>query len=194
MILFLPCSPTAPARVDVPIAVLALAMTLASCAGGTSGVRPHHTLNLDSLNRVAEHNDSVDANLVFYEHAFEGYKDRFPGVDRPAFMRVARGKDQEFCLFRPDPGRTCLEIADKFHDLGLIEPARDAYKAGLVSEGYNGERINIRLWAGMARAHFDAKEYGEGKAYLVRVLEVEPGNRWAKRLLASASAPAGKRR
>lgn len=186
MIPFLPHPLTVPTRLAGPLAALTLAMALASCAGGNSGIRPHHTMNLDSLNRVAEHNDSVDANLVFYEQAFVGYKDRFPGVDRPAFMRVARGKDQEFCLFRTDPGRTCLEIADKFHDLGLVEPARDAYIAGLVSEGYNGEKINIRLWAGMARAHFDAKEYGEGRAYLVRVLEVEPGNRWAKRLMASA--------
>lgn len=184
------------ARMNPLTALLGLAALagLAACAGGSQGPRPHHTMNLDSLHVIAVRNDSVEANLPFYDSAYEQYRVRFPGVDRPAFMKVAVGKDPEFCLFRPDPGRICLEIAEKFQSLDLGEPARDALIGGLVSEGYNPEKINIRLWAAMAKSHFDAKEFVQGKAYLVRVLEVEPGNRWAKRLMASANAPANRKR
>lgn len=165
----------------------ALGLTfLAGCAGKPKEAPRAATMDLDSLHQVAQHNDSVESNLIFYEHAFTDYKLRYPGVDKPAFMRIAEGKDQDFCLFKPDAARTCLEVADKFNDLGLKAPARDAYEAGLLSEGANDGKVNIRLWASMAQIHFDEKEYDLGKPFLLKVLEVEPKNKWAKKLLASA--------
>ncbi len=142
---------------------------------------------LDSLNRVAEHNDSVEANLYFYEEAYATYRERYPGVDKPTFMTVARGKDQAFCLFQNDPANLCLNVGDKFNNLGLKEPARDAYEAGLVSEGYNDGKINVRLWSSLAQLHYESGEKGSARAYLTKVLEVEPGNKWAKKMMAQVA-------
>lgn len=168
-------------------ASLAIAAALAACAPKPKAdARPHESMDLDSLHLVSEREDSVASNVHFYEQAFTAYKIKYPGVDKPAFMAIAKGKDQDFCLFKPDPARTCLEVADKFNDLGLKQPARDAYEAGLLSEGANDGKINVRLWASMAQIHFDEKEYEEGKPFLHKVLEVEPKNKWAKKLLATA--------
>lgn len=166
-------------------AMLGLSL-LAACGSSKPKEKTATVMDLDSLHRVNEHNDSAESNLFFYEHAFDDYKTRFPGVDKPHFMRIAKGKDQDFCLFKPNPSQTCLEVADKFNDLGLKQPAKDAYEAGLLSEGTNGEKINVRLWASMGQIHFEEKEYALGKPYLTKVLEVEPNNKWAKKLLASA--------
>lgn len=166
---------------------LAALTTLTACTPGPQAeARPHQTMDLDSLHRDSERQDSVESNVHFYELAFDAYKVKYPGVDKPAFMAIAKGKDQDFCLFKPDAARTCLEVADKFNDLGLKQPARDAYEAGLLSEGANDGKVNIRLWASMAQIHFDEKEYDLGKPFLLKVLEVEPKNKWAKKLLATA--------
>src|SRR5690349_18524325 len=125
------------------IAALSAAMLSLLCACAGSGGKSRKStvkVNLDSLNQVNQHNDSIESNLVFYEHAFDDYKARFPGVAKPDFMRIAKGKDQDFCLFKPNPAQVCLEVADKFNDLNLKEPAKDAYEAGLLSEGYNGDK------------------------------------------------------
>ncbi|HKP98099.1 MAG TPA: hypothetical protein VJ385_20375 [Fibrobacteria bacterium] len=142
-------------------------------------------LNLDSLNLVVERRDSVESNHFFYEQAFEEYRAKYPGVDKAAYLRIAKGKDRDFCLFKDNPALTCLDNGDKFNDLNLKEPARDAYHAGLLSEGYNESRHNVRLWASMGRLSLESKDYAEGRAYLQKVLEVEPRNKWAKKLLAS---------
>jgi hypothetical protein len=141
--------------------------------------------DLDSLNRVAEHKDSVESNHFFYEQAFTEYRTRYPGVDKETYLRIAKGKDQDFCLFKKEPAQTCLDNGDKFNDLSLKEPARDAYQAGLLSEGYNAPQQNIRLWASMGQLAVEAKEFDQGKTFLMKVLEVEPKNKWAKKLLAS---------
>jgi hypothetical protein len=160
-----------------------------ACAGNQSKAHKSAvTLNLDSLNQVNEHNDSIETNLVFYDDAFVKYKAKFPGVDKAQFMRIARGKDQDFCLFQPNPGQACLEVANHFNDLDLKPPARDAYEAGLLSEGYNGDKINVLLWASMGQLSVEQKEYDTGKSYLTKVLEVEPKNKWAKKLIASIPA------
>ena len=143
---------------------------------------------------MADHNDSVESNLFFYEEAFTAYKAKFPGVDKPAYMAIAQGKDQAFCLFQPNPAQTCLDVGDKFKSLGLAEPARDAYVAGLLSEGVNGDKLNIRFWSGMAQLHFDWQEYEQAKPYLTKVLEVEKKNKWAKKMLASIPREADARR
>jgi hypothetical protein len=166
-------------------AAVALASLLSACAGHKPAEKTVTTLDLDSLHQVNQHNDSIESNLVFYDQAFEDYKKRFPGVDRPDFMRIAKGKDQDFCLFKPNPAQTCLEVADKFNDLGIKQPARDAYEAGLLSEGYNDVRTNVRLWASMGQLHVEEKEYDMGRTYLAKVLEVEPKNKWAKKMMAS---------
>lgn len=153
---------------------------------------PNIQVDLDSLFVVNRHQDSVDANLYFYEHAFEDYHKRFPGVDKPSFMRVAKGKDQAFCLFKPDPAKTCLQIGDKFIALGLDEPARQAYEAGLVSEGVNEGRLNIRFWAGMGKIHFERGEFDKGAPFLAKVLEVEPKHKDARKLMASVPRPKSK--
>jgi hypothetical protein len=160
---------------------------LAACGANKPAKEKKVTvMDLDSLHRVNEHKDSTESNLFFYEHAFADYKARFPGVDKPHYMRIAKGKDQDFCLFKPNPSQTCLEVADKFNDLGLKQPAKDAYEAGLLSEGTNGNKINIRLWASMGQIHFEEKEYHLGKPFLIKILEVEPKNKWAKKLMASS--------
>lgn len=141
--------------------------------------------DLDSLNQVAEHKDSVESNHFFYEEAYAEYRARYPGVDKAAYLKIAKGKDQEFCLFKPNPVQTCLDNGDRFNDLNLKEPARDAYQAGLLSEGSNETRQNIRLWASMGQLAFDFKQYEEARIHLLKVLEVEPKNKWAKKLLGS---------
>ena len=159
-----------------------VAWSLAACS--LPRQEPKATVrDLDSLHVVAQHNDSVASNLIFYEDAYAAYRHRFPGVDKPTFMAVARGKDQAFCLFQPSPARTCLDVGNKFNRLGLNEPAREAYEAGLLSEGANNEKVNILLWSSLARMHFEAKEYAPAKAFLAKVLEVEPKNKWAKKLM-----------
>ena len=176
----------APLRILSGLAGAAVLVSLAACAGnGPREERAATIQDLDSLNRVADHNDSVESNLFFYEEAFTAYKAKFPGVDKPAYMAVAQGKDQAFCLFQPNPAQTCLDVGDKFKSLGLAEPARDAYVAGLLSEGVNGDKLNIRFWSGMAQLHFDWQEYEQAKPYLTKVLEVEKKNKWAKKMLAS---------
>jgi hypothetical protein len=163
-----------------------LCLCIAACSGAAGPDRkPATALNLDSLNLVVEHNDSVESNHFFYEQAFAEYRASYPGVDKAAYLRIAKGKDQDFCLFKKNPAQTCLDNGDKFNDLNLKEPARDAYEAGLLSEGYNESRYNTRLWASMAQLHIEAKEYAQGKSYLMKILEVEPKNKWAKKLLGS---------
>jgi hypothetical protein len=147
--------------------------------------------DLDSLHQVAQYNDSVESNIFFYEEAFQSYREKFPGVDKPAFMAVARGKDQAFCLFQPDPARKCLDIGDKMNDLGLKEPARDAYEAGLLSEGANDGALNIRLWSSLAQLHFEAREWAQARHFLGKVLEAEPRNKWAKQRLAEVGRQGG---
>ncbi|MEO6098252.1 MAG: hypothetical protein ABIW76_22320 [Fibrobacteria bacterium] len=164
----------------------ALLSLLGACAGNAGqGNKSSVKVNLDSLHQVNQHNDSIESNLVFYEHTFDDYKARFPGVAKPDFMRIAKGKDQDFCLFKPNPAQVCLEVADKFNDLNLKQPAKDAYEAGLLSEGYNGDKINVRLWASLGQLSVEEKNYVTGKSYLTKVLEVEPKNKWAKKMIAS---------
>jgi hypothetical protein len=172
-----------PIRLRAWGAAAGLLALLAACSGPRQRAEPKATIrDLDSLHLVAQHNDSVDANLYFYEEAYAAYRERFPGVDRPSFMAVALGKDQAFCLFQPDPAQTCLDVGNKFDDLGLKEPARQAYEAGLLSEGANGSKLNVRLWSSMARLHYESREFAAARPYLSKVLEVEPGNKWAKKL------------
>ena len=161
---------------------------LAACAGGHAPApKKSATIrDLDSLHLVAQHNDSVDANLIFYQEAFETYRKRFPGVDKPAFMAIAKGKDQAFCLFQPDPAKACLDVGNKLNDLGLKDPARDAYEAGLLSEGANEGKLNLLFWSSLAQLHFEAEEYAQAKTYLSKVLEVDPKNKWAKKKLGEA--------
>jgi hypothetical protein len=168
----------------LPLALLSAAACMWSACAGSKGQGRPITLNLDSLNQVVEHNDSVESNHFFYEESFGLYHARYPGVDKPAYMRVARGKDQDFCLFKPDPARICQETGDKFNALNLKEPARDAYEAGLLSEGYNESIRNVQLWSSLGQLHIDEKAYDEGRGYLQKVLEVEPKNKWAKKQLA----------
>lgn len=173
-----------------PVLSAAFLSLLCACAGsGGKGKKSTVKMNLDSLHQVNQHNDSIESNLVFYEHAFDDYKSRFPGVAKPDFMRIAKGKDQDFCLFKPNPGQVCLEVADKFNDLNLKQPAKDAYEAGLLSEGYNGEKVNVRLWASLGQLSIEDKDYVVGKSYFTKVLEVEPKNKWAKKMLASIPKP-----
>ncbi|HLP41825.1 MAG TPA: hypothetical protein VK465_09990 [Fibrobacteria bacterium] len=168
--------------------VVGLPASFFACAGQSSSTGNRMAIpNLDSLHQVIEHTDSVEANYFFYEEAFAAYKAEFLGVDKPSFMAVARGKDQAFCLFRPDPGRLCLDVGDKFKALGLGEPARDAYEAGLLSEGMNGDTLNIRLWSGMAELHLGWGENDKAMLHLTKVLEVDEKNKWARTMLASMS-------
>ncbi len=158
---------------------------LAACSAHKPKSESKATIHdLDSLHQVAQYNDSVESNVFFYQESFKAYREKFPGVDEPAYMAVARGKDQAFCLFQPDPARKCLDIGDKMNDLGLKEPARDAYEAGLLSEGANDGALNIRLWSSLAQLHFEAKEWPQAKYFLGKVLEAEPKNKWAKQRLA----------
>lgn len=161
-----------------------------ACAGNKSQpAKTITTLDLDSLHGVEAHRDSVESNVIFYEHAYEDYRKRFPGVDKKVYLHVAKGKDQDFCLFKPDPAQTCLTVGDKFNDLNLKVPAKDAYQAGLVSEGANDTRINMRLWASMGQLAVEGKDYDMGRFYVSKVLEVEPKNKWAKKLLSSIPKP-----
>jgi hypothetical protein len=141
--------------------------------------------SLDSLNREVEYQDSVESNVIFYEEAYLEYRKQFPGVDKPAYLAIAKGKDQDFCLFKPKPAQTCLETADKFNDLNLKPPAKDAYHAGLLSEGYNDSALNIRLWGSMGQLAIDDSDFDAARTYLNKILEVEPKNSWAKNLLSS---------
>ncbi len=167
---------------------IALFALLTACAQHGKRAETKATIvDLDSLHTVSQHNDSVESNLIFYEEAYTNYRAKYPGVDRPAFMAVAKGKDQGFCLFQPNPAKTCLDVGNKFNDLGIKEPARDAYVAGLLSEGANEGKLNILLWSSMAQLHFEAQEFDAAKTYLSKVLEVEPKNKWAKKRLAEAS-------
>jgi hypothetical protein len=183
-------TPIRPSRFLTLAFLGAAACLWSACAGSKDQTRPI-TLNLDSLNQVVEHNDSVESNHFFYEESFGLYHARYPGVDKSAYMRIARGKDQDFCLFKPDPSRICQETGDKFNDLNLKDPARDSYEAGLLSEGYNESSRNIRLWSSLGQLHIEEKSFDEGRGYLQKVLEVEPKNKWAKKQLA-AIAKVGK--
>jgi hypothetical protein len=184
-----PNLPPFPRRLLAGSLAFGLPAFLAACAGHSPRAERMATiLDLDSLNRVVEHNDSVEANFFFYEDAFAAYKAEYPGVDKPSYMGVARGKDTFFCLFQPDPGRLCADVGDKFRSLGLEEPARDAYEAGLLSEGVNGDALNIRLWTGMARLHLGWGDNDRAKVYLTKVLEVDGQNQWARKM---ETCPAG---
>jgi hypothetical protein len=168
--------------------LLPVMLALTRCAPGpkvTHSEKKATVKDLDSLNRVAEHKDSVESNHFFYEEAYAEYRARYPGVDKAAYLKIAKGKDQDFCLFKQNPVQTCLDNGDRFNDLNLKEPARDAYQAGLLSEGSNETRQNIRLWASMGQLAFDFKQYEEARIHLLKVLEVEPKNKWAKKLLGS---------
>jgi tetratricopeptide (TPR) repeat protein len=143
------------------------------------------TRDLDSLNREVEHKDSVDANLIFYEEAYQEYRKHFPGVDQSAYIHLAKGKDQEFCLFKSDPAKTCLENGDRLNDMDMKQAARDAYRAGLLSEGYNGAGDNVRLWGSMGQLAIETKDYEAAQSYIRKILEVDPRNQWAKKLSTS---------
>jgi len=179
-----------PALLPAACAAAGLLALLAACSGSRApeSERLATVQDLDSLHQVAQYNDSVESNVFFYEEAYKAYREKFPGVDKPAFMEVARGKDQAFCLFQPDPARTCQDIGDKLANLGLHEPARDAYGAGLLSEGANDGAANVRLWSSLARLHADAGEWEAARGYLGKVLELEPKNKWARKLMAEATA------
>jgi hypothetical protein len=186
-----------PIPLSIPYRLLAWSLAiglpacLCACAGHPSpGWRSAAIPDLDSLNRVVEHNDSVESNYFFYEDAFTAYKAEFLGVDKPAYMAVARGKDQDFCLFQPNPAHICMDVGDKFKALGLEEPARDAYEAGLLSEGVNGDALNIRLWSGMAQLHLGWGQTERSKRFLTKVLEVDNKNGWARKMLASMTQEA----
>jgi hypothetical protein len=167
------------------LGVSLIGCALAACAPQSKRAEEKATIHdLDSLHLVAQHNDSVEANLIFYEEAFHAYREKFPGVDKPAFMAIAKGKDQAFCVFQPNPAQTCLDVGNKLNDLGLKEPARDAYEAGLLSEGANDGKVNVLLWSSLAQLHAEAKEPDAARPYLIKVLEAEPRNKWAKRLMA----------
>jgi hypothetical protein len=170
----------------LPLAFACLGLFLACAGSGKSGPpKSTVTVNLDSLHQVAQRKDSVESNIVFYEEAYQDYHKKYPGVDKAAYLRIAKGKDQEFCLFKPDPAQTCLETGDKFNDLNLKPPAKDAYQAGLLSVEYNESKFNIRLWGSMGQLAIEDKDYEAGKSYLLKLLEVEPKNKWAKKLMAS---------
>lgn len=159
---------------------------LMNCSTTTPKEHPKAKVkDLDSLNRIAEHKDSVESNTIFYEEAYQEYRKLFPGVDKSMYLHLAKGKDQEFCLFKPNPVKTCLETGDKFNDLNLKPPAHDAYAAGLLSEGYNDSAANIRLWGSMGQLFIEEKDYEMGRYYLMKLLEVDNKNKWAKKLLAS---------
>lgn len=143
------------------------------------------TLDLDSLNRELEHQDSVESNVYFYRDSYQDYQKRFPSVMKSDYMRIAKGKDQDFCLFKPNPAATCLENGDKFNDVDLKGSARDCYHAGLLSEAHNDSTQNIKLWASMGQLAIEDKDYEAGKAYLGKLLAADPKNKWAKKLLAS---------
>ena len=85
----------------------------------------------------------------------------------------------------PDPAARCLESGDKYNDVGLKGPARECYEAGLLSEGANSQAQNIRLWGSLGQLTSEAKEFDAGRSYLRKLLEVEPKNKWARKLLAS---------
>jgi len=165
--------------------------TLAACSGNPSTREEAAATvrDLDSLHRVAQHEDSVNANLYFYEDAFVTYQKTHPAVTKAEFMEIAQGKDKAFCLFQPDAGNSCLKVGDQFHKLALKEPALDAYEAGLLSQTSNGDALNIQLWSSLAQLHFDAGESGKGRPYLAKILAVDPKNKWAKKRLTSASQP-----
>ncbi len=114
---------------SAPTAAVAFAflcvLGLLACAGN-SDRNSSVTLNLDSLNQVVERKDSVESNTIFYEEAYTDYRKHYPGVDKSAYLHIAKGKDQEFCLFKENPAKTCLETGNKFNDLNLKPPAWDA--------------------------------------------------------------------
>jgi tetratricopeptide (TPR) repeat protein len=145
--------------------------------------------DLDSLHRVAQYEDSVNANLFFYEDAFIAYQKTHPSVTKSEFMQIARGKDQAFCLFQPQPGSHCLKVGDQFIKLGLREPAIEAFEAGMLSEKFNGDTLNIKLWTSLAQMHYEAQELETGRAYLAKILEVDPNHKWAKKQLAMNAKP-----
>lgn len=165
----------------------ALAFALAACAGSGGGGREQasqaRALNLDSLNQHLDHEDSVSSNAFFYEDAWKEYHKRYPGVDQREYTRIAQGKDQEFCLFKPEPASTCLDNGDKFNDLGLKPPARDAYEAGLLSEAYNDSTLNVKLWGSMGQLCAEEKDNDNARYYFTRILNADPKNKWAKKQL-----------
>lgn len=181
-------APTLPILLPAMCAAGLLSL-LAACSGSPppNPERMATVRDLDSLHQVAQYNDSVESNVFFYEEAYRAYREKFPGVDEPAFMAVARGKDQAFCLFQTDPARTCQDIGDKLAKLGLQEPAREAYEAGLLSEGSNDGAMNVRLWSSLARLHAEAGEWEAARRYLGKVLELEPRNKWARKLMADSA-------
>lgn len=170
-----------------PLFLILLSVCLVTCTV-TRDVDPKRAAaiaSLDSLNREVEYQDSVESNVIFYEEAYLEYRKQFPGVDKPAYLQIAKGKDQDFCLFKPNPAQICLETADKFNDLNLKPPAKDAYHAGLLSEDYNDSATNIRLWGSMGQLAIDDSDFDAARIYLNKILEVEPKNVWAKNLLTS---------
>jgi hypothetical protein len=169
-------------------ALILPAAFLAGCAAKKFGPEKAAAVDLDSLHRVQQYQDSVESNHFFYEESYAKYREKFPGVLKGDYLRAAKGKDQDFCLFKPDPAAVCLESGDKFNDVGLKESARDCYEAGLLSEGANTQAQNIRLWGSLGQLTTEAKDYEAGRTYLRKLLEVEPKNKWAKKLLASIPA------
>jgi hypothetical protein len=168
--------------------VAAVALLVAGCAAPKPETARTVSLDLDSLHRVQQYEDSVESNHFFYEEVFDTYHKRYPGVTKSDYMRVARGKDKDFCLFKPDPVDKCLESGDRLNDVGMKDPARDCYEAGLLSEGANTQAQNVRLWGSLGQLQTEAKEFEAGRTYLRKLLEVEPKNKWAKKLLASIPA------
>ena len=165
--------------------ITAILCLFPACSGSKQSNTSTVALDLDSLNRHLEHEDSVKSNLFFYQEAYVDYHKRFPAVMKSDYMRIAKGKDQDFCLFRPNPASTCSETGDKLNDVGMKESALEAYHAGLLSEGSNESSLNVRLWASVGQLSVENKDYAAGKSYFAKVLEVEPKNKWAKKQLAS---------
>jgi hypothetical protein len=177
-------SPASPAALAALALFAVLPLLLPACAKPRQEAKAA-VPDLDSLHRHLEYQDSVESNVFFYEEAYERYRKRYPGVLKGDFMRMAKGKDQDFCLFKEDPAASCLACGDRFNDVELKDQAKECYEAGLLSEGANDQAQNVRIWGSLGQLSVEAKDYGPGKVYLGKLLEVEPKNKWAKKLLAS---------
>jgi tetratricopeptide (TPR) repeat protein len=173
------------------VATLAWAcLHLFSCAAKPKATEPTLGIHaLDSLHQEVQHQDSVEANLYFYEEAYTAYSKQFPAVDKRSFMAIAKDKDQAFCLFQPDPGHYCADVGDKYNNLGLKESAKDAYEAGLLSEGANDGGLNVRLWSRLAQLLYENNDVTSAQSYLSKVLESDPKNPWAKKFKKDLAKP-----
>ncbi len=118
------------------------------------------------------------------ESAFGRYHQRFPAVTRESFLTAAQGRQiPDYCLFRDDPAKACADYGDYENDHGRKKTALDAYQAGLLTEGYNDMRVNIRLWGGLAQLAIEGKDNYNAQVYLTKILDKDPNNKWAKQRL-----------